>query len=796
MTSWLLRQLNITDEFVSHLGEAHLAFQHPILLIAGLCLLVPAAVFIFLRQKWNLPSAPPLLRGVLTATRVLILLLLVLILGSPYLKIDHTSEKKPILAILLDHSQSMQLPAGPFESESEYTRIAAAAGYRSGSEAEGATRRALNRISRAKLAHSVLQTAQPLLEKLSQKYEIQFWSFARDMTQLGVNPAGPTLPEPPNPGGPQTQAGDAINRILEDAGGRQVAGIVLFSDGQNTAGRSPVEAARACAVAGTPVFTVPVGSSQRLQDIAIVDLFTTPLVSVNDVARVAVTLESHGFDKRTVQVQLKDGDTLLDSKPVVLSGSEQQQIELSFKATQPGARYLTVHVPPQPEEAEHLRPNNSDTAFIRVSEEKLKVLYVEGLPRWDFRFLKNAMRRDNGLRGRTAKEVDIRLEAEWRRLPAAEQAKALPRTLDQLAEYQVVVIGDVSPKMVDDKFLELLDKAVRERGVGLIVEAGPLSMPHRYGDRLHNLLPVRLREGVPGQYPRGIPSFRLELTPEGSLHEAMRFYEEPDRNQNAWANMPPYYWCAAAERPAPGATVLVWNPIAGAYGKLPLIAYHQAGKGRVMFVGSDSTWLWRRNVGDRFFYKFWGQALRFLAHRDNKTEKKSWIEVRPVRAQPHEPAQIELMAFTSDGSPRTEQTQSVQIQGGGSATTVELTADPAVKGRYVGKFTPGSAGEYRVAFNPAGASDPVEARLRVTVAPEELRQPNVNRPALEQWATTSGGQMVELPDLAGIAEHLQGEPKSIGFHRETSVWDNWLTLAILIFLYSLDVGLRRLVGLS
>jgi hypothetical protein len=509
-----------------------------------------------------------------------------------------------------------------------------------------------------------------------------------------------------------------------------------------------------------------------------------------------VTIESHGFDKRPVKIELKDGDKLLDSKDLLLSGSEQQQIELTFKATEPGARYLTVHIPPQPEEVEELRANNTDTAFVRVSEEKIKVLFVDGLPRWDFRFLKNALRRDNGVGGRTAKEVDIRLEAEWRRHPAAEQAKALPRTLDQLAEYQVVILGDVSPKMLDAGFIELLDKAVRERGVGLIVEAGPLSMPHRYDEKLHGLLPVRLREGMPGQYPRGIPSFRVELTPEGSIHEAMRFYDEPGRNQNAWSNMPPYYWCAAAERPSPGATVLAWNPIQNSYGKLPLIAYHYAGKGKVMFVGTDSTWLWRRNVGDRFFYRFWGQGLRFVARRDAKSEKKSWIEVRPVRAQPNEPAQIELMAFASDGSPRTEDTQAVQLQGGASATTIELAADPAVKGRYIGKFTPASTGEYRIAYNPTGAADPVEARLRVTVAPEELRQPNVNRPALEQWATASGGQMVELPDLASIAENLQGESKFAEFHREVSLWDNWLILAILIFLYSLDVGLRRLVGLS
>ncbi len=298
----------------------------------GLVVLVPLAVFIYLRQKWNLPSVPPLLRFVLTATRVLILLLLVLVLGSPYLKIDHTSEKKPIVALLFDHSQSMQLHAGPFESEDEYARIAAAAGYRSTNAADSETRRALNRISRAKLAQSVVQTAQPLLEKLSQKYDLQYWSFAKDMTQLGVNPAKPKLPEPPNPGGSHTQAGDAIGRSSKTpAAGRSRASCSSPMDRTPAAARRPRRPRRAPPPARR-CSPCPSAPSQRLQDVAIVDLFTTPLVSVDDTVRVAVTIESHGFDKRPVKVELKDGDKLLDTKDLMLSGTEQQQVELTFKA--------------------------------------------------------------------------------------------------------------------------------------------------------------------------------------------------------------------------------------------------------------------------------------------------------------------------------------------------------------------------------------------------------------------------------------------------------------------------------
>jgi hypothetical protein len=216
----------------------------------------------------------------------------------------------------------------------------------------------------------------------------------------------------------------------------------------------------------------------------------------------------------------------------------------------------------------------------------------------------------------------------------------------------------------------------------------------------------------------------------------------------------------------------------------------------VLFVGTDETFRWRQNVGDRFFYRFWGQAVRFTARRDSRSGNKSWLEVRPVRAQPGEQAQIELMAYNPNGSPVTDPRQLVQVQGGGAASTVDLLADPDVKGRFTGKFTPAAPGEYRVSYLPPGQKDAIEARLRVANAPEELRQPNVDRAALELLASTSGGLMVELPDLATISDKLGGEAKFTEKHREKSLWDNWLTLAVLIFLYTLDVGLRRLMGLS
>ncbi len=418
---------------IFNLGEV--AFLYPLALWIGLPLLIPAGWFLYVWQRWSLTSAPRSLCGVLTGLRVFILAALCFYLAQPYRKEAPAAPPKPVFAVLFDHSASMELPAGPFETDDDLAKVAAAAGYTvTNGVPDPATRNALNRIGRSKLSQTVLTHASltgddgkaaTFAEALSKKFDLRYYSFSSDLKQLGVNPSKPDLPDPPHPGGKSTEIGAALDQLRADLAGRKVAGVLVFSDGQNTAGRSLTEVGRDCADADVPVFPVPVGPVRQLQDVAVVGVDAPSTVSVGDTVRVAATIESKGFDKRVVKVQLWEGDHPVKDeankeveKEVTLSDTEQQHVDLTFKATKAGAHYLTVKVPPQPEEPDYLQGNNADTTFLRVSDEKFKVLYLEGLPRWDFRFLKNAMRRDNGLTGRAAKEPDIVLEAEWRRLSA------------------------------------------------------------------------------------------------------------------------------------------------------------------------------------------------------------------------------------------------------------------------------------------------------------------------------------------------------------------------------------------
>jgi hypothetical protein len=827
-----LRLIGINEEVLKHLDRAELMFQNGAVLWIGLVLLLPLAWTVYRRQKVNLHTLPIWLLTTLCVTRVSILALLFLVLSGPYLRIDHKFERKPIVAFAFDHSQSMRLPVGPFASDEELAEAARAAGVLpntptgSGSAAsadpqetsrsepsaaattsgqaplvlDSKLREQLSRLTRAELAQIAMRVAyKQSLQPLADKFEVQHLAFARNIEPFVFDPAKsePQLPDVNK--GPASWLGSLVQHVVDEAAGQKIAGIVLFSDGQNTGGRSPAEAARAAAQANAPVFAVPVGSSKRWQDVSIVDLYSTGQVTVGDTVRVAVTLESHGFNGRPVRVELKDGDNLLDVKELVLLGTEQQQTELIFEAREAGDKYLTVNVPPFEEEAVELHVNNSDLAFVRVSDEKLKVLVIDGLPRWDFRFLKNAIRRDNGIRGRDGDEPDVVVEAEWRRMSSAEQASRLPSGVQEFSEYHTIVLGDVSPDLLSDTVRQALIEAVRDNGVGLIVQAGPRFMPQMYDREFQSLLPVMLRDNAEGgmEAPAYKP-FKIEITAEGLLHESLRLHDDPGRNMQVWSQMPSYFWSAAVERPNPAAIVLARNPsLENRWGQQPLIAYQFAGKGKVAFVGTDATYLWRQNVGDRFFYKFWGQMLRFVGRTDDASSlKESRLFVRPVRVQPGESAEVELFAVTTEGQPRTDATLKVNTLGPTGTETVELVADRFHKGRYTGKFTPKEIGDHRVVYKSGDAARTVESRVRVRPSSEELRDPNINRPLLETLASTTGGKVISIADLATLPELLKGEPLLIEIHREASLWDNWFTLLLITLIYAVDVGLRRLSGLS
>ena len=775
---------------------------------------MPIGVYIVLRHRRNLPHVPWGPRTLLSACRIGILLLLVLVLGGPYLRLAEPVEQKPVLAWLQDESESMTLPLGQYDGPA-LARLAAAAGLveptKDGSPPKltPQVRKSLLNLTRAEALERVLAHHEGLLRALADRFDLRRWRFARDLL-AGAAPKGDEANEEADADGDadagrsdggDTNLGAALEGAIADAAARPLAGIVLLTDGRSTTGPDPLQVIRrhqevATDSAGVPVWSVPVGSAEPPIDAAVVDAVAPARVARDDTAAVVATVSSHGLDGRTVKVRLLEGETERATADLTLQGDRQQRVHLAFHADEPGTRLLTVQVAEQAEEP--VKANNRRGLAVEVDEQRWKVLYLEGYPRWDFRFLDHALRRDHGLE--VTLVMEARLRGEGVQASDLPKAAGLPQDAAALAEYNTVLLGDITPDLLPAPLQEELVRAVTEDGLGLIVQVGPAAMPHAFaGGPLARLLPVKFapsgqgaeRTG-PGLEAAAFAPFRMAIMATGSLHPALRLYDSASRNRRVWSRMPPFYWAVGADSPAPGATGLA--ELKTAHGTRPLIAEHFAGAGRVLVIGTDATYRWRRNIGDYLFYRFWGQAIRRVARAKQRPAERTWMEVHPSRVEVGESVAVELYAVDIVGRPVNRARLPAKVSRGDSVETV-LLEQGGQAGHYRGTWPAKAVGEYTVSFTDA-TDTTVTAAVRVAESGRELVRPAVDRDTLGSLADLSGGGLLELDAIGHLADRLQGESTTVHRVHEEELWDNWLMLLALVGLYCTDVFARRMSGLT
>ena len=809
MTEFFLQLIGVGNEITSHVDEVEWGWTHP----ACLWLLLPAAgagVFMVWLHRRNMPHIAPVPRQILSACRIAVLVLLVVVLAGPAVKLTLDEQKKPVLAVVVDESQSMTLPLGAFEDKQLQQLAQVADMFESDDDANGKKpltpelRKQINSMSRLELADRVVDRRwADLFEPLGERFDFRTYRVAQRVRQVDRKDE---LTPPSESDCNATALGAAIDRVLDDTAGRTLAGLVLFSDGRSTAGPEPLGVIRQRAgrvdadrKPPCPMFVVPVGSVEPLPDVALLTVIAPGQVAVGDSVSIVATVGSHGFDGQKVTVLLMEGDQSIDETEISLDGSRRQRVELAFTATEQGdaTRMLTVKV--DPVAGEQVVQNNEQTSIIQVGNERLKLLYLEGTPRWDFCFLDHALRADHGL------DVTVVMESQLAASGAAPDqlptAAGLPEDPKGFAEFDTIILGDISPSLLPRRFAESLAKAVEEEGVGLIVQAGPSGMPHRFmGSPLARLLPFNVRPVVPdapvsfdGATAEAFAPFRMAVAATGSIHPAFRLYDSATKNRRLWSRMPTFFWAADTGHATPGATVLA--TFESAQQSRPLIAEQFAGRGRVLMIGLDSTFLWRRNIGSHLFYRFWGQAIRHVARRSEREPNKSWLDVYPSRIEPGESVAVELYTVGEDDKPLENEQVTLEATAGAAVETVVLDRVDGQAGLFRGSWVPRSGDTVQLHFVDARDRF-VAAVVQIASAGQEMLEPIVDRDALDEMARASGGAMIELDQIDRLPKRLEGDPVTEQREYSEEIWDNWLTLILLISIYCIDVGVRRLQGLT
>ena len=727
-------------------------------------------------------SASNLIKSALGAFRIAALGLLLFLIFQPILRSRRTDVTPSTLAILVDDSNSMTLKEQWRTEERKEERVTV---LRDPGAADW---------TRLETAHRILTDPQlRLLERLSEKHQVRLYRFSDDLMPADLPEPGGSMPlfKPRDRVATATRLGNAIEDVAKELQGQPVAGILLLTDGGQNRGEDPLLAAQRSGANGMPVYTLGLGDPVPPRDLSVTSILADEVVRKNDEVVVSVSIRQRGLEGVTVPLTLSLGGRVVKRQSVKLGRTDQKiDLTLSFIPRQVGAFTLKASMPGQ--KGELSTANNEKLWPLRVVDKKLKILYVEGVPRWEYRFLKNAILRDQ-----TTQLACILVDAD----PAlgGEGNVSIfnfPPTKDALYQYDILILGDVPRGYFNTADLVNIRDFVTERGGSLLTIAGENFLPWEYrGSPLEDVWPVV----VPNKRQEIIFSeaFQLALTDEGARTPMMFLKDDADLNRRLWNSLPGMYWCALVDRAKPGARVLATHPTRqSAYGKLPLMAQQQVGEGTSFMSLVDSTWQWRFRVGDLYFYRFWGQVIRSLTphelpgdnHYTRVTTDRSTYSLG-------EEVIVRARLLTKQYQPvRLPQVSGEVIQADGRRHALTLESVPGAPGVYTADWLPEEPGAYRVVASGPGGSG-TAAHFVVENIDIELERPEQNEALLRRIAEVSGGEYLRLSDLASLPDRIPDRPRETVTRVERDLWSAPLPLLLFVLLITAEWSLRKMKGL-
>lgn len=753
--------------------------------VAACVVLAALAVYLYRRSRAVIGERA----YALGTLRVVQLALLALILLAPALSIQGRTTFRGRMAVLVDRSASMAERDVALDAESA-RRLAYALGWLDAPEDELAAEKQeiLRSWMRSELVWQLLGgEGRSLLRKLAERREMLLAAFSTDSLPLSgdVDKVRSELGEAPD--GIATFLGNALREITNRYRGT-LGEVLVLSDGRNNGGLDPLLAAREAREAHVRIFISVIGSPRGRPDSILLTAVANPVVNKGDDVEVVVDVRSRGYDGKSALVQLRRGVGPLDEKAVTLRSGVHQRVSLKFRADEVGTLGLTVALVPQPEE--EVTSNNYYHLVVKVADERYKLVYLEGYPRWEYRFLKNLFSRDRGV------EPEIVLQSEWQQ----GTPKGVPENVEAWNDLDVVVLGDVAPEFFNANELDVIRDFVSERGGGLVIVAGEDHMPTAYrGTALETIVPVVLPDVLEPQSYLAPPTepFQLMLTSDADIHPVMRLEDDAISNREAWRKLPGHWWCRTASRLRPGAVALAEHPsLRGDYGPVPLIATQRFGKGQVLYLAIDSTWRWRYAWGEVYFDRFWGQVVRNLAPEREEKHRMSELSTGRDAYRPGEVVSIAAFAFSPDGAPL-EQTNllvSAEEAGGEPVAVMLGKASKGAPGEYQGQWVPPRRGGYLLRLESEGLT-PAAARLRVGPARVEVEDTLPDVALLRQVAELSGGRYFEPWELESILDELPQDEREVATYVTRSLWDLWPVFMLLVGANLAELGLRKRWGL-
>jgi uncharacterized membrane protein len=741
---------------------------HPALLLAAALLFLAFAYFVYIRPRARLGGPS---RAALVALRSALFLLLAFLLLRPVVVVPSVIPHSSTVALLADDSRSMRTADGP--------------GGQSRLEA---------------LRDALLSAEGTFLPRLREKFRADIYGFSGGLTRIS---GGDELTGE----GASSDPGGALSEAARRSAGAPLSAIVLVSDGAANVTRDLSAELRNLRARGLPVYTVGVGSASRPADAELLRVELPRRVLAGSSVEAEVYVRASGYGATKVRIAASEDGRAVKTEEFSLRGGETEVVRLELVPATPGTHHYRFEI--QPLEGELSLENNRREALVEVFEGPLRVLYVEGEPRWEHGKLRDAF-------GRGERQVELisLLRTGENKLyrqgvsDERELAAGFPATEEELFAYDGLMLGSVEASFFTAEQLRNVEAFVARRGAGLLAAGGRFAFGGGgyAGTPVADLLPLAIdRRDGRATPENSAPSFKAVLTARGAAHPVTRLSDDRQLGQKMWNDLPPV---SVPESPAglkPGATVILEaRRVRGGGGRspalVPLLAHQRYGRGQALAFTASDTWRWRMRMDSKSnaHENFWRQMLRYLV----RFSPRQWeVSTEQDVYGPGETVRIVADVRDKKFHPVADARAAARVvkpSGAYVEVPLRFTArdDANV---YVGELRSDETGRHRVELSASGASlgtATAQSEFLVAELNRESYDSALNEDLLKRIAAETGGKYYTLEQTDALLGDLTYRQTENSKPVTKDLWDMPVNFALLVGLASAEWFLRKRRGLA
>jgi uncharacterized membrane protein len=694
----------------------------------------------------------------LVVLRAITFTILAFIFLRPVLNISTVLPQESYLAVVIDNSESMKI------------------------KDDGQT-------SRADQLQAQLQSTN-FFKRLSDKFKVRTYRFDRDAER--IENMGRMTYE-----GKRTRLESATDLLSQELGTVPLSGVVLITDGVDNASKQWSESLSKLEARHIPFYTVGVGTENIVRDAEITKV-SAPRESLKEsTAVVDISYRSHGFSGRKATLYVRENNVLLKSEEVTLPpDGEIAEKSLDLPVKNEGSRIFSFSLQAQDD---RIPENNSLDALVEIKNDHPQILYIEGEPRWEFKFLRRAVQDDPNIRLvtllRSSQNKFYRQGIDKEEM----LAEGFPKEREELYQYKGLIFGSIESTFFSQDQLKNVVDFVSNRGGGFLMMGGRNSFA---GGRYQNspiadILPVQM---APEASTPIIGRLKLAITDYGRTHPLMKLSPGADKNVKDWSDLPPLNDFNKTLDAKVGGIVLARGQTDTRGSSDPiLLAYQRYGRGRTMALTSGSTWRWQMEMDheDQTYELFWKQVLRWLVNTSPdpvmiSSDKDTYLPGEPVRIY----AEISNKKFERMNNAKVI---AKVTNPDGITETIPLDWNGSQDGSYHTELNAGGPGIYRVEVEAAQGNENLgtnRAAFQVQDRPVEFYNASLDTRLLQGIASSTDGHYYPLSRLGDVPDDAVYVEGQTSFVEQKELWDVPVLFMLLCLSLAGEWFWRKKLGLA